>query len=1166
MNIPGYQEPQRFNHGSAAGNNDVNDPTGVPPVIPVAMDGLSSEDSLTFSPPKKVPLARSVPAGSLKRAGRGERSGGSKRPTSLPRPPSGRVTKRPPSPALHDAPRRDDGHVLCAPDGVSVEHRLAALETQQKLDHEYFVKIRETLGQLHRYAGQHEEKFKEIAGEQTNHIQLGVQLRRELYGVRDKLQKDVDDVKTILQDNVHAKFLAIEAQVNVMQAHIETSKGMEAKFSAYLTSREEQRPQEGKTVSDAFQAVTSEVNRVKHLIGQIEQPSSNIFQQQAGGVMTKEMIDALRWMQSKVVNHDMQLVAIPDVITRLSMYGQTTDALSTSCADFSARIAEMEQFNAAASAAQGGIPAGSGPAATAPAWTPPGFGNGPVFVPGGCCGGASPPGGAGGATHVGNQSTGGKCHCEHLDQLAVRVQELEDWRRRAPKQDPWNAPREGPGDSGAAPDPNDRPRDLPGPGHGGHDMNSRKSLPLNLYGGLGSVGYKDRSIFDEKFTMQEEYRFNGVKNGEQWKIKLERYFIARAPILKEILEFAEREDMQEITVQRFRQAAGHALTEEQMQNVNAAIWGFLAGCLTGSAEALFERAETLNGLDAWRRVVRHIDHGREIHLETLRREMKTMHNRAIRDIHGVEEGIANFENTLYRYIKAGGTPMRDNEKKSDLLQILPDSIRRDLLWHATDGGSFDNFRDLVLAQSQKVILNTRRGINAVDERASAKAAEDESEGGLEDMIAAIGRGQVPQLEDLVAAVGRYVNYRGKPGRDTVPMRRPPRDDGDKRNRQPRKCPNCNKEHPERICPYPAIDKSKRRCWICDQEGHQSNACPNKKAGAPIKAIEDQQSGSMPFFGVGLVDEQGFTKVVKGSRPMPTQAKLASFVTANSFESIGIGSVTKSQRQRKQANREARASADTGHVLATAATEATAKPEQHGVVDVPPPPAAHSEARRPRGAKTRFAQCCDHDCGCPEAPSTGGQTNDDIENIMKAGIDEAELIATNASSERIEVLDMVIDQEREEPIMAATAPVKKAKVASDSGAVANVIHPEMLPDNVEFVPNTTGFHFVNAQGGIIEKFGSCKTVMKGSHGEVGCGWQAADVAKALHSVSQTTGPIEKPRQDVLYNAARCVVVPPGVVEWVMKHLAITPVMEYKREGNLWTAEVELSSFPRPGQSP
>ena len=160
--------------------------------------------------------------------------------------------------------------------------------------------------------------------------------------------------------------------------------------------------------------------------------------------------------------------------------------------------------------------------------------------------------------------------------------------------------------------------------------------------------------------------------------------------------------------------------------------------------------------------------------------------------------------------------------------------------------------------------------------------------------------------------------------------------------------------------------------------------------------------------------------------------------------------------------------------------------------------------------------------------------------------------------------MVVEQDG--AIMADTAQVKKAKVASDSGAVANVIHPDMLPDNVEFIPNTSGYHFVNAQGGVIEKFGSCKTMMKGSHGDVGCGWQAADVAKALHSVSQTTGPIEKPRQDVLYNAARCVVVPPGVVDYIMSHLNITPVMEYTREGNLWTVEVELSSFTRQGPNP
>ena len=117
-----------------------------------------------------------------------------------------------------------------------------------------------------------------------------------------------------------------------------------------------------------------------------------------------------------------------------------------------------------------------------------------------------------------------------------------------------------------------------------------------------------------------------------------------------------------------------------------------------------------------------------------------------------------------------------------------------------------------------------------------------------------------------------------------------------------------------------------------------------------------------------------------------------------------------------------------------------------------------------------------------------------------------------------------------------------------------------------MPNTIGFHVVNAQGGVIDKFGSCATLMKGKHGGVGCGWQAADVARALHSVSQTTGMPDDPKQDVLYNASRCVVVQPGVVDYILQHLGITPVMEYEREGNLFTAEVELSSFPRQGAAP
>ena len=1088
--------------------------------------------------------------------------------------------------------KQADEHEQVIPVDGSTEARLRALEAQQKVDHDYFVKVRETLGILHNRSIGADKKIEDLVGGQQTYVQVGVQLRRELYAFRDKFAGEVKDTHHMISEQLGTKLTVIDAQIAKLQFHVEESKVMEHKFTAYLESLETQRPQEGKTISEAFQSTASEVNRVKQLVQQFEHHNPKTFQQNGTG-LTNDMLATMDWMYKEAINHAEQLKAIPELVVRVTESQATLETVQGGYVGVTQRVEAIEQFMASA-----------GPASTTPPPNPPGYER-----PGRDGDGSAPnlrAAYAGGA--------GGGCHCHHVDSLTMRVSTLEAAERRARSGDPWH----GRVDAGGAQPP---VRDPPAPraddgdrrahGDGGPGDNRRKSLPLQLRGPLGAIAFKDRSVFDEKFTMQEDYRFNGIKNGEQWKTRVERYFISRAPILREILEFAELEDMEEITTERFTQAAGHVLTEDQIMMVNAGIWGFLAACLTGSAESLFERAEMLNGLDAWRRVVRHIDHGREIHLETLRREMKSFHNRVIKDVHGVEEGIANFENALYKYVKAGGTPMRDSEKKSDLLAILPDSLRRDLLWHATDGGSFEKFRDMILSQSQKVILNTRRGINAVvHDRADTSGNGNGETMELEEMLASVSQGQAPSMEELVAAVGRFMGrrqgqqQRPPKGQPPGPQPQPPGPN----LRNPRKCPNCNKEHVERICPYPSIDKSQRRCWTCNQIGHSSAQCRNKKQ-APIKAIEDAkppQPGSMPFFGIGMVDYEGFTKITKGARPQPSKAALASFMGANSYEALGVGSVTEGQGARKRRQRAARMEA-----IDLDPDAADVSGQVHATSATPPPPPPVHETLRPNRRRAKAMckhdscddQCCagvsDSDKSSPPQPTPdvrgpSPQVEQDIIAAMEASIARAEAalmanvdaeqtlkvaddvkpaartVWSNAVQGVIDVeefmmrVDMVYDQDN--GINAATAPVKKCKVASDSGAVANVIHPDMLPDGITFVPNTTGFHFVNAQGGVIEKFGSCATLMKGKHGGVGCGWQAADVARALHSVSQTTGTPEEPKQDVLYNASRCVVVRPGVVDYILKHLGITPVMEYEREGNLFTAEVELSSFPRQGAAP
>ena len=78
------------------------------------------------------------------------------------------------------------------------------------------------------------------------------------------------------------------------------------------------------------------------------------------------------------------------------------------------------------------------------------------------------------------------------------------------------------------------------------------------------------------------------------------------------------------------------------------------------------------GVEAWRRISRFIDRGREIRLETLRNEVRIIWGLlVIKPFEEVIIGIAQFENKIDEYIDAGGTRLDDQEMKSDLNTILP---------------------------------------------------------------------------------------------------------------------------------------------------------------------------------------------------------------------------------------------------------------------------------------------------------------------------------------------------------------------------------------------------------------------------------------------------------------------------------------------------------------
>ena len=150
------------------------------------------------------------------------------------------------------------------------------------------------------------------------------------------------------------------------------------------------------------------------------------------------------------------------------------------------------------------------------------------------------------------------------------------------------------------------------------------------------------------------------------------------------------------------------------------------------------------------------------------------------------------------------------------------------------------------------------------------------------------------------------------------------------------------------------------------------------------------------------------------------------------------------------------------------------------------------------------------------------------------------------------------------ILAVVPPTETTiRVAADTGAVANVINPDDLPADCLTELEPDGTHFTGAGGGHIERYGEVDTIISSEHGRVGCNWQCADVNRALHSISTIAGPADGPAQhDVLFNNKVGVVVPPGFVEEILKF--VKPIIEYQREGNLYVAEMTVSSFARQGR--
>ncbi len=361
-------------------------------------------------------------------------------------------------------------------------------------------------------------------------------------------------------------------------------------------------------------------------------------------------------------------------------------------------------------------------------------------------------------------------------------------------------------------------------------------------------------IFDDKVALSEAYRFTGGDGGERWRMKVRGYWISRFPALQGILNWAEEMGDDRITLEVISRKSLQEewMTEASVPRLSELLWGFLNTCLTGEAHTCFETAEVLNGLEAWRLIVRDIQKGKTVRMCQLRKLIRNPPH--IAKLEDVDKGLIRFENLHREYADiVGDRAPHDDEKRTDLLECLPAEIREQLLLRSTvKGESFQDFQNHVRVTTNAILYHRGKiasPINAVEGLdINAKADKDTAE-------------KLSELEQMVGAVfkkmGIQPRVQGRPSPGPAPRTGAPRTGAPRR---PIRCANCNAEgHGARECTKPKVDADKRLCYECGKPGHVARDCRSKGNGS-VRVVEDSDEGYVYF---GNVDWQTVSRGKEG---------------------------------------------------------------------------------------------------------------------------------------------------------------------------------------------------------------------------------------------------------------------------------------------------------------
>ncbi len=391
-------------------------------------------------------------------------------------------------------------------------------------------------------------------------------------------------------------------------------------------------------------------------------------------------------------------------------------------------------------------------------------------------------------------------------------------------------------------------------------------------------------LFDDRVPMNEQYKYDGVKGGSEWKKRVRDYMIGSCPAIMTMLNWAESMDNAKITDEAMTEFSGSWMGEEDPRILGGHVWKFVRMCLVpGSrAEKRFRSVKPeLNGFEAWRALCWDISQGRSLRMVTLRDQVNAPP--AIRTYADISNALNEYDIVMSEFEDCGGVLPSDYELKQALRKALPQELREGLLWLSTEPGTFEEFKDMIRLKSAEVMhCRGQTPAHALEDRVQTANLVDDF-----DLVDHNG-GQMSDeaREEVLAFVRDRFNGRFKPkmqgqqqlnrsgGQRAQQGTRPPRTT----TRDP-KCSNCGGPHWIEKCTKPRLPAEQRACFKCGKPGHQSRNCTDPRF-VSAKSMEPEAEAVANFclepeLCVACVDDEGCTKVtgLRGHCPRPRRTTL-----------------------------------------------------------------------------------------------------------------------------------------------------------------------------------------------------------------------------------------------------------------------------------------------------